>query len=61
MPTRKPNSTVAFRLMLIAAAIDDYGHESRAMFERAGLDYGLINQPRARYSHCCVCRLRALV
>jgi AraC-like DNA-binding protein len=61
MPSRTPNSTIASWVMLIARAIDDYGYDSREMFERAGLDYSLINEPGARYPYSCVCRLWALV
>ena len=43
--------------MLIARAIDDYGHDSRKLFRQAGLDYGRLHEPGARYSYTAVCRL----
>jgi AraC-like DNA-binding protein len=57
MSTSTNNSIIASWVQLIARAIDDYGHDSRELFRRAGLDYSRLNEPGARYSNTAVCRL----
>lgn len=57
MSSSTPNSILASWVLLIARTIEDYGHDSRALFLQAGLDYGQLNEPGARYSYTAVCRL----
>lgn len=57
MSPSTPNSIISSWVLLIARTIDDYGHDSRALFRQAGLDYGHLNKPGARYSYTAVCRL----
>ncbi|MCP4875010.1 MAG: AraC family transcriptional regulator [Gammaproteobacteria bacterium] len=57
MPSSTPNSIIASWVLLIARTIDDCGHDSRALFRQAGLDYSHLNEPGARYSYTAVYRL----
>lgn len=50
-------SALSSWVLLIAKAIDSYGHDSAELFARAGLDHAKLHDPVARFSAPAVTRL----
>lgn len=42
-------TTLSSWVLLLAKAVDSYGHDSRELFERAGLDHARLRDPLARF------------
>ena len=53
-------SALSSWVLLIAKAIDSYGFDSRALFDKAGLDHDKLHDPLARFSFPAVARLWVL-
>ena len=50
-------TTITSWALLVARAIDDSGHSSHLVFEKAGLDINRLRDPNARYSYQGMTRL----
>jgi AraC-like DNA-binding protein len=50
-------TTLSSWVLLIAKAIDSYGHDSRELFEQAGMDHARLRDPLARFRAHAVDRL----
>lgn len=57
MPLASHFSVLSSSVLMIAKAIDSYGHDSRELFHRAGLDHDRLTQPLARFSYGAIQRL----
>jgi AraC-like DNA-binding protein len=57
MPLASHFSVLSSSVLMIAKAIDSYGHDSRELFYRAGLDHDRLTQPLARFSYAAIQRL----
>ena len=50
-------TTLSSWVLLLAKAIDSYEEDSRALFEKVGLDHALLRDPQARFHAAAVDRL----
>jgi len=57
MPSNTHITTLSSWVLLIAKAIDSYGHDSRELFEEAGMDHARLRNPLARFQAHAVDRL----
>jgi AraC-like DNA-binding protein len=57
MPSNTHITTLSSWVLLIAKAIDSYGHDSRELFKQAGMDHARLRDPLARFRAYAVDRL----
>jgi len=57
MPVSSHFSALSSWVLLIAKAIDSYGHDSKELFDQAGLDHAKLRDPLARFPAAAVLKL----
>lgn len=57
MPSKTHFTTLSSWVLLIAKAIDFYGHDSRELFEQVGMEHTRLRDPQARFPATSVERL----